>query len=79
MVPCSMSLVQILDELPKLTPEERRQVYLCLQALEDEPEFEATPEMRAAIDEAIQASEQGRVFTLEQVRAQAQAWITKSS
>jgi predicted transcriptional regulator len=72
-----MSLAQILDELPKLTPEERRQVHLCLQALEGEPEVEVTPEMLSAIDEAIHASEQGRVFTLEEVRAQAQAWLTK--
>jgi predicted transcriptional regulator len=70
-----MSLAQILDELPKLTPEERQQVFLCLQALEAEPDVEATPEMLSAIDEAVQASKQGRVFTLDEVRAQAQAWI----
>ena len=72
-----MSLAQILDELPKLTPEERQQVFLCLQALEAEPDVEVTPEMLSAIDEAIQASGQGRVFTLDEVRAQAQVWITK--
>ena len=72
-----MGLAQILDELPKLTPEERQQLFLRLQALEAELDVEATPEMLSAIDEAIQASEQGRVFTLEEVRAQAQAWITK--
>lgn len=72
-----MSLAEIIEGLPKLMPEERRQVYLCLQALEDEPEVEATPEMLAAIDEAVRASEQGRVFTLEQVRAQAQVWLTR--
>ena len=72
-----MSLAEILEELPKLTPEERQQVYLRLQALEDEPEVEATPELLAAIDEAVRASEQGRVFTLEEVRAQAQAWLTR--
>ena len=72
-----MSLAQILDELPKLTPEERQQVFLRLQALEDEPDVEATPEMLSAIDEAIQASERGQVFTLDEVRAQAQAWFTK--
>ena len=72
-----MSLAQILEALPQLTPEERRQLQLQLQALEDEPELEATPEMLAAIDEAIRASEQGRVFTLEEVWAQAQAWITR--
>ena len=56
-----MSLAEILEGLPKLTPEERRQVYLCLQALEDEPDVEATPEMLEAINEAIRASEQGRI------------------
>lgn len=72
-----MSLAQILDELPKLTSEERHQVFLRLQALEAEPDLDVIPEMLGAIDEAIQASEQGRVFTLDEVRAQAQAWITK--
>ncbi|HEY0793518.1 MAG TPA: hypothetical protein VGD78_20825 [Chthoniobacterales bacterium] len=72
-----MSLAQILEELPKLTPEERRQLHLHLQTLEEEPQIEATPEMVAAIEEAIRASEQGRVFTLEDVRVQAEAWTTK--
>ena len=72
-----MSLAQILGELPKLTPEERQQLFLRLQTLEGEPDMEATPEMLSAIDEAIQASERGQVFTLDEVRAQAQVWITK--
>jgi hypothetical protein len=38
---------------------------------------EVTPEMLSAIGEAIQASEQGRVLTLDEVRARAQPWITK--
>jgi predicted transcriptional regulator len=72
-----MSLAQILDELPKLTPAERQKVFLRLQALGAEPDVDVTPEMLGAIDGAIQASEQGRVFTLDEVRAQAQAWIIK--
>ncbi|HEY0789675.1 MAG TPA: hypothetical protein VGD78_01305 [Chthoniobacterales bacterium] len=72
-----MSLAQILAELPKLTPEELRQLHLHLPTLEDEPQLEATPEMLAAIEEAIQASEQGRVFTLEDVKIQAESWNAK--
>ena len=50
-----MSVEQILKELPKLTPEERREVFEQLAELETQHAYRPTPEESAAIDEAIEA------------------------
>ena len=46
-----MSMTEILDQLPKLIIEERQLLFQKLNELEA-VEFEETPEMLAAIDEA---------------------------
>ena len=46
-----MSMTEILDELPKLSIEERQLLFQKLNELESGT-IEATPEMLAAIDEA---------------------------
>ena len=45
-----MSFTELIEELHKLSPEEREMVRRELEGLE-EPAFEATPEMLAAIEE----------------------------
>jgi transcription elongation GreA/GreB family factor len=55
-----MSVEQILKELPKLTPEERREIFEQLAELEAEYTYQLTPEESAAIDEAIRSLEAGK-------------------
>ena len=44
-----MNLAEIIEELPKLTAEERQAIYRQIEELDGE-QFEATEEMRVAID-----------------------------
>jgi hypothetical protein len=39
-------------------------------------EAEETDELMAAVDEGIQAAQEGRVFTLEETKTQMRSWIT---
>ena len=49
-----------------------------LQKFDGEPQFEATEEMRAAIDEATRSLEAGKGIPLEEVRQRFLAkWATK--
>ena len=48
MVSAKMNLAEIIEELPKLTAEERQAIYRQIEELDGEPQFEATEEMRAA-------------------------------
>jgi predicted transcriptional regulator len=57
--------------IEKLGPEERAQLWTWFQ------EAEEIDELLAAIDEGIQAAEEGRVFSLEKIKMQMQSWITK--
>ena len=54
-----MSVEQILKELPKLTPEERREIFEQLAELETQHTYRPTPKESAAIDEAIRSLEAG--------------------
>ena len=54
-----MSFAEILDELHRLTPEERQAIYRLIEDIDGEPRFDATEEMRAAIDAATQSLEAG--------------------
>jgi hypothetical protein len=73
-----MSLAEIIEELPKLTAEERQAIYRRIEDLDGEPQFEVTKEMRAAIDEATRSLEAGRGTSLEEVRQRFLAkWATK--
>ncbi len=38
---------------------------------------EETDELVAAVDEGIEAAEEGRVFSLDEIRSQMHSWITK--
>jgi hypothetical protein len=54
--------------LPKLTAEERQAIYRRIEALDGEPLFEATEQMRPAIEEATRSLEAGKGMPLEDVR-----------
>ena len=60
----AMSPQQILEEVPKLTPEERQEVRDWLHA----EEFPETDELRSAVDEGIRSSETEQSLSIEEVR-----------
>jgi hypothetical protein len=65
----AMSIKEILDELPKLTEEEKRQLWNVLDHELTPEEDEESPEVLAAIDEGILSLESGeRTYTIEEVR-----------
>jgi hypothetical protein len=62
-----MSVEQILEELPKLAPEERRRIFELLAQLESQDTHVLTPEESAAIDEAIRFLEAGKGIPASEV------------
>jgi hypothetical protein len=70
-----MSLEQILEELPRLTPAERRRVFELLAQLESQESHILTPDESAAIDEAIRSLEAGKGIPASEVRQRfAERW-----
>jgi hypothetical protein len=64
-----MSIKEILEELPKLTEEEKRQLWNVLDHELTPEEDEESPEILAAIDEGIRSLENGeKTYTIEEVR-----------
>ena len=63
-----MSVEQILEELPKLTLEERRRIFEVLAQLESQNSPTLTPEESAAIDEAIRSLDAGKGIPASEVR-----------
>jgi hypothetical protein len=59
-----MSIKEILEELPKLTPEERQEIRDFLDA----EEFRDTDELIKAVDEGFQSSETEQSLSVEEVR-----------
>jgi hypothetical protein len=57
-----MSLAEIIEELPRLTPEERQAIYRHIEDIDGGPWFEATEDMRAAIDEATVPSKRAKGY-----------------
>lgn len=64
----AMSLEQILEELPKLTSEERRRIFELLAQLESQNSQALTPAENAAIDEAIRSLDAGKGIPASEVR-----------
>jgi hypothetical protein len=62
-----MSVEQILEELPKLAPEERRRIFELLAQLESENPQVLTPEESTAIDEAVRSLEAGKGIPASEV------------
>jgi hypothetical protein len=69
-----MSIKEILEELPKLTPEERRQLRDWLEA----EEFAETDEFLAAVDEGIRSSESEQSLSIEEARELIRRCATRS-
>jgi len=63
-----MSVEQILEELPKLAPDERRRIFELLAQLESQDTHVLTPDESAAIDEAIRSLETGKGIPASEVR-----------
>ena len=74
-----MSVEQILKELPKLTPEERREIFELLAELETQHTYRPTPEESAAIDEAIRSLEAGKGVPAVEIRQRFAAKWSRSS
>jgi hypothetical protein len=69
-----MSAAEILDELPKLTPEERLKIYRQIAEMEHLDELDPSPEFRAAIEEGLRSLETEPVVPLEEVRGKIAQW-----
>jgi len=69
-----MSIKEILEELPKLTPNERQELRDWLDA-EELPE---TDELIAAADEGLRSAETEPLLSIEEARATIRQWATKS-
>jgi len=72
-----MSVNEIIQELPKLSPEDR---HLLRQELEEHylEDFEETPEMLAAIDEGLRSLREEPTITLEELRKEMRSWTLDS-
>jgi hypothetical protein len=65
----SMSIKEILEELPKLTQEEKKQLWNALNHEVTYDVEEESPEILAAIDEGIRSLESGeKTYTIEEAR-----------
>jgi hypothetical protein len=73
-----MSLAEIIEELSKLTPEERRTIYQQIERLDGEPNFEPTPEMLAAIEEGTRSAQTERMYTAEEIKDRVHRWAISS-
>ena len=73
-----MSLNEILEHLPKLTEDEKRQLWNILdQQLADEGE--ESPEFLAEMDARIRASDQGaRTYSLDEARRMVRDTVTRA-
>ena len=74
-----MSAVEILNELPKLTPVELQHIHERILELEEAQEIEETPELLAAVDEGLRSLETERTYTPDEMRAKIAQWTSKSS
>ena len=69
-----MSLHEILEELPKLTPEERQAVR---KWLEDDA-FPESDALIAAVDEGVRSAETEPLISIEEARETVRKWATRS-
>ena len=72
-----MSVNDIIQELPKLSPEDRN---LLRQELDEHylQDFEETPEMLAAIDEGLRSLKEEGSIPIEEVERRMKTWTFKS-
>jgi hypothetical protein len=75
----AMSALEILKELPKLTPVELQHIHERILELEEALEVEETPELLAAVDAGLRSLETERTYTADEARARIVQWTSKSS
>jgi hypothetical protein len=71
-----MSVNEILQEMDRLSPDELKVIREKLDLLHQD--FEATPEMLAAIEEGIRSLREEKTITLEELREEMRTWSTDS-
>jgi hypothetical protein len=69
-----MSIKEILEELPKLTPKERQELREWLDA----EEFPETDELIAAADDGLRSAETEPLLSIDDARETIRQWATKS-
>ncbi len=74
-----MSAVEIIEELPKLTPEERLRIYRQIAKMEHLDEIEPSSEFHAAIEQGLRSLETEPVVPLDEVRDKISQWAGRSS
>jgi predicted transcriptional regulator len=74
-----MSFTELLQELPKLSPDELDQLRNTLDGMRQGEDIEETPELLAAIDEGIRSAEDGPMTTLEELRQEMLTWKSTGS
>jgi 7,8-dihydro-6-hydroxymethylpterin-pyrophosphokinase len=72
-----MSVREILEELPRLDASERQTVLRRLIEIDPGLEVEETPEMLAAIDEAVRSFDTDKGVGIEEARRRLAQWTSK--
>ena len=72
-----MSVREILEELPRLDAGERQTVFRRLIEIDPALDLEETPEMLAAIDEAVRSLDAGEGVGIEEARRRVAQWTSK--
>lgn len=72
-----MSVKEILEELPRLDAVERQIVLRRLVEIDPALEVEETPEMLAAIDEAVSSFDADNGVGIEEARRRLAQWTSK--
>ena len=72
-----MSVREILDELSRLDASERQTVLRRLIEIDPALEVEETPEMLAAIDEAVHSFDADKGVGIEEARRRVAQWTSK--
>ena len=72
-----MSVREILEELPRLDASERQTVLRRLIEIDPALEIEETPEMLAAIDEAVESFDADKGVGIEEARRRVAQWTSK--
>ena len=74
-----MSFNEILEQLPKLTEDEKRQLWNILDQQLADQEGEESPEFLAELDARIRASNQGaRTYSLDEARQMVRDTVSRA-
>jgi len=73
-----MSFTQLIEEIERLSPEERELLQSKLNALQQQDGIEESPELLAAIEEGIRSAEEGPMIPIEEMIEKVKTWHIKS-